>query len=85
MVTKFKQKLLKMQTILILRVFTYCIFTVGYTDHPIGYIPDTKALQIGGYETDRSIKYFGLSSRFSNSVEKRINLGFKKILKKYKT
>lgn len=56
------------------------IFTVGYMEDPVGYIPDLSALKIGGYETDRSISYFGLSSRFANSIEKKIVLSFKSIL-----
>ena len=28
------------------------IFTIGYLENPIGYIPDVKALNEGGYETD---------------------------------
>jgi len=51
---------------------SYKIFTVGYTDDPVGYIPDAKALSLGGYETDRSLKYFGLSARFSKSIEYKI-------------
>ena len=56
------------------------IFTVGYMEDPVGYIPDLAALKIGGYETDRSISYFGLSSRFANSIEKKIVLSLKSIL-----
>ena len=57
----------------------YNIFTVGYSDHPIGYIPDKQALQEGGYETDRSLRFFGLQSRFSKEIEKNILNCFKKI------
>ena len=57
-----------------------CIFTLGYTEDPVGYIPDSKALSLGGYETDRSIKYFGLSSRFSKSIEQKIILGLTSII-----
>ena len=46
-------------------------------EDPVGYIPDLAALKIGGYETDRSISYFGLSSRFANSIEKKIVLSLK--------
>ena len=63
---------------------SYKIFTVGYTDDPVGYIPDAKALSLGGYETDRSIKFFGLSSRFSQSIEQRILLSLRNILYKKK-
>ena len=47
-------------------------------EDPVGYIPDLA--KIGGYETDRSISYFGLSSRFANSIEKKIVLSLKSIL-----
>ncbi len=59
----------------------YRIFTIGYTDYPVGYIPDNEGLKLGGYETDRSIKYFGLSSRFSSCIEDKLISGFKKILR----
>ena len=49
-------------------------------EDPIGYIPDLLALKIGGYETDRSISYFGLNCRFADSIEKKIVLGLKSIL-----
>ena len=54
----------------------YNIFTIGYLENPIGYIPDVKALNEGGYETDRSIKYFGLQQRFSNKIQEKIIEGF---------
>ncbi len=57
----------------------YNIFTVGYSDHPIGYIPDKQALKEGGYETDRSLKFFGLRSRFSKEIEYNILKCFKNI------
>tara|TARA_X000000950_G_C13887306_1_gene649398 strand:- start:1 stop:1257 length:1257 start_codon:yes stop_codon:yes gene_type:complete len=57
----------------------YNIFTVGYSDHPIGYIPDEQALKEGGYETDRSLKFFGLRSRFSKEIEQKILKCFKDI------
>ena len=41
-------------------------------EEPLGYIPDLSALKIGGYETDRSLSYFGLSSRFHDSTEKKL-------------
>ena len=50
----------------------YNIFTIGYLENPIGYIPDVKALNEGGYETDRSIKYFGLQHRFSHKIQEKI-------------
>ena len=56
------------------------IFTIGYLDDPVGYIPDSFGLKIGGYETDRSISYFGLSSRFEDTVEKKIISSLKKII-----
>ena len=56
------------------------IFTIGYLDDPVGYIPDSFALKIGGYETDRSISYFGLSSRFKDSIEKKITSSLKNII-----
>ena len=49
-------------------------------EEPVGYIPDSKALSLGGYETDRSIKLFNLSSRFSKSIEKKILLSFTDII-----
>lgn len=57
------------------------IFTVGYMEDTIGYIPDLAALKVGGYETDRSLSYFGLSSRFADSIEKKIIQSFKSIIK----
>ena len=57
----------------------YNIFTVGYSDHPIGYIPDEQALKEGGYETDRSLKFFGLRSRFSKEIEQKILKCFRDI------
>jgi hypothetical protein len=56
------------------------IFTVGYMEDPIGYIPDLLALKIGGYETDRSISYFGLNSRFASSIQDKIISSLKSIL-----
>ncbi len=56
------------------------IFTIGYLDDPVGYLPDSFALKIGGYETDRSISYFGLSSRFKDSIEKKITSSLKNII-----
>ena len=58
------------------------ILTIGYIENPVGYIPDLSALKIGGYETDRSISYFGLSARFANSIESKIILTLKDIIKK---
>ena len=48
----------------------------------MGYIPDLSALKIGGYETDRSISIFGLSSRFADSIEKKIMYSLKNVIKK---
>ncbi len=55
------------------------IFTIGYLEDPIGYIPDIEALNEGGYETDRSLKYFGLQHRFSHKIQKKIIECFKSI------
>ena len=55
----------------------YDIFTIGYLEDPIGYIPDIEALNEGGYETDRSIKYFGLQHRFSHKIQEKIIKCFK--------
>ena len=53
--------------------------TIGYLEDPIGYIPDIEALNEGGYETDRSLKYFGLQHRFSHKIQKKIIECFKSI------
>ena len=74
----YRKKLLK----ILKKHSSATIFTVGYVEHPVGYIPDLSALKIGGYETDRSISYFGLSSRFADSIEKKIIFSLRNILKK---
>ena len=57
------------------------IFTIGYLDDPVGYIPDSSGLKIGGYETDRSISYFfGLSSRLRIPLKKKITSSLKNII-----
>lgn len=48
------------------------IINVGYTNGMFGYLPTTKDIFDGGYEVDKSRKYFGIKNRIHKNNEKKI-------------
>lgn len=48
------------------------IINVGYTNGMFGYLPTTKDILDGGYEVDKSRKYFGIKNRIHKNNEKKI-------------
>jgi hypothetical protein len=56
------------------------IFAVGYTNGMIGYIPTAQQIKEGGYESQDSIYYFALPSRYSKVIEKQIKDGLVAIM-----
>ena len=52
----------------------------GYSGGMIGYIPTSKAIEEGGYEVNGSLKLFGMSTGFSNFIERDIKKTISEIL-----
>jgi hypothetical protein len=48
------------------------IINVGYTNGMFGYLPTTKDILEGGYEVDKSRRYFGITKRIHINNEKKI-------------
>jgi hypothetical protein len=56
------------------------IMSNGYSGGMIGYIPTSKAIKEGGYEVNGSLKLFGMSTGFSNFIERDIKKTINEIL-----
>lgn len=58
------------------------IFVMSYANDVMGYIPSEVILEEGGYEGDTSQRVYGLPSKWSKSVESKINSELKNITTK---
>jgi hypothetical protein len=46
----------------------------------VGYVPDEAGMAAGGYEVERSLREFGLSSRFASGIEERVKDGVIRVM-----
>lgn len=56
------------------------LITAGYLEGPAGYIPDRDAINLGGYEVDRSIHFFGQTKRFAPKAADMISKTLSKLM-----
>jgi hypothetical protein len=60
---------------------TRAVWVAGYANDVMAYVASKRVLGEGGYEADSSMIYYGLPSRWANSVEEKIVAKVKELAK----